>query len=456
MLLDAQLLTILTTFTTYRPEELSSAPNSLLASDFLLLQVRPSSPQEGSEPMAHHHQRLSRTQNENELWFNMPSSERVEQERARTSEQSAYRATSNRISMHSTNSRSTPRIPTIFTSSDVNKPLPPSPSDSERRKRKPASLREIIRRQKSDYRDSNHLRPEPYPQRYSSLSVDTHSHHHHHYSRSMPSSPFEYDEVPASPNPATIPRASSAAANYPDETQYQPYLPPPPQQQQQEQQYTRPIRQQRAISMNTYFDTAPPRARTFPEPTALGPPAATARENVSNRPRPHTWLSPTEPFTDISQFHLFAEATTGLPDDPEPFSPNAPPQLQGSLFARRSHNDIIPLPLQYSMAPPAQSSSRTDWQNFEPPEITPRSASARPSRLPIPQPYQQWQPPPQMDTVTMELEMLGLSDEHVADDELPDYAQSQAEMDAKRREEAGARARDLEARWRGARGARGR
>lgn len=58
-----------------------------------------------------------------------------------------------------------------------------------------------------------------------------------------------------------------------------------------------------------------------------------------------------------------------------------------------------------------------------------------------------------MNAVNAELAMLGLEDGHTSDDEeLPDYAQSQAEMNARKREEAAARARDLEARWRGARG----
>lgn len=400
--------------------------------------------------MAHHHRRSSWTQNENELWFNMPSSSRRQQEQSQASEQSAYRATSHRISMCSTASRTPPKIPTISTSTDLNKPLPPSPSDSEKPKPKPASLRGLIRGESSTRLDSNHLRPEPYPQRYSSLSVDTSGHTNHSYSRSMPSSPFEYKQVPTSSSAANIPRASSAAANYPGQTQYQPYSLQLPQPQPQSQ----PARQQRSISMNTYFEsTTPPRARTFPEPTALSPSAVVARENVSNRPRPHTWLSPTEPFADVSQFHLFAEALTGLPNESEPFSPNATPQLQGSLFARRSHNDTIPLPLQYAMAsPPSQPPRRTDWQNFEPPAFTSRSASAPMSSMAQPESYRQWQPPPHMAAVNMELEMLGLDDELALDDELPDYAQSQAEMNAKRREEASARARELEARWRGARG----
>jgi hypothetical protein len=57
-----------------------------------------------------------------------------------------------------------------------------------------------------------------------------------------------------------------------------------------------------------------------------------------------------------------------------------------------------------------------------------------------------------MNAINAELEMLGLEDDSRDDDELPDYAQSQAEMNAKKRAEAAARARDLEARWRGARG----
>lgn len=60
-----------------------------------------------------------------------------------------------------------------------------------------------------------------------------------------------------------------------------------------------------------------------------------------------------------------------------------------------------------------------------------------------------------MSAINSELEMLGLDDDQLRDDdELPDYAQSQAEMNAKKRAEATARARDLEARWRGARGRR--
>jgi hypothetical protein len=48
----------------------------------------------------------------------------------------------------------------------------------------------------------------------------------------------------------------------------------------------------------------------------------------------------------------------------------------------------------------------------------------------------------------MELELLGLSNEHQLDDELPDYVRSQAGMDAKKQVDARTRAKDLEAWWR--------
>ena len=41
----------------------------------------------------------------------------------------------------------------------------------------------------------------------------------------------------------------------------------------------------------------------------------------------------------------------------------------------------------------------------------------------------------------MELELLGLSNEHQLDDELPDYVRSQAGMDAKKQVDARTRAR---------------
>jgi hypothetical protein len=457
MLPDAQLLTIPTTFSIYKPKDWSWKSKSVAAPNLFLLQFDFSSPQEETGYMAHRDHRSSRIQTENELWFNMPAARR-QQEQNQGLEQSAYQSTSRRISTYSNSSRTPSGVPSISTTSDLNKPLPPSPPESDKRSRKPVSLRSFLRRESSSHLDNTYLRPESYQQNQrhpTSLNVDTNDHHRHNYSRSMPSSPYDYTQASYTQTPASLPRARSAASNYPDTTQYQLYSLPSP------IQSSRP-HQQRAVSMNPYFETtSPPRSRTFPEPTLC----STARDSMPNRPRPHTtWLSPTEPFTDISQFHLFAEAMTGLPSDTEPFSPSAPPRLQGSLFARRSANDTIPLLLQNSQSSARtqptrrpQREQRDDWQNFEPPPlISSRSAPAPNHMLPVANPLldlsEPWQPPPQMSSVTTELEMFGLNDPQGSDDELPDYQTSQAEMAAKKRREASARARELEARWRGTRG----
>ncbi|KAH6868317.1 hypothetical protein BKA58DRAFT_192306 [Alternaria rosae] len=444
MLPGAQLLTIPTASSNYKLDDISSTSKLVLSSNRLILHLQGGSTHnEDEEYMAQHNHRSSRLQTENELWLNMPASSAQQQEHVHRLEPSAYKATSQRISVSSTSG------------SNLNKPLPPSPSGSEKRSRKPTSLRGFLRREPSEQPESTHLRPEPYhPKRHSaSLNVDTNSQHRHTYSRSMPNSPYGFTQS-SYQDPATFPRAHSSASNHSDAVQYQPYSLPP------QQQSSRP-QQQRAVSMNPYFETAStPRSRTFPEST-LG---VTARDNGSGRPRPHTtWGSPTEAFTDVSQFHLFAEAMTGLPNDTEAFSPTGPPQLRGSLFARRNTNDTIPIPLQHpqssSRSQPTRRPAREqryDWQNFEPPPlISSRAAPALNHSMSVPNPpfdaYQQWQPPSRMDAVTAELNLLGLNDPQGSDDELPDYQQSQAEMAAKKRQEASARARELEARWRGTR-----
>ncbi|KAI2485021.1 hypothetical protein Ptr902_03961 [Pyrenophora tritici-repentis] len=449
MQFDAQLLTIPTIFSNYKPEDVPSSIKSVINYN-LSFQYNDITPahKERTRHMANHNHRSSQSQIESELWLNVPASARRSQEQDYRLEQSAYQATSHRISTHSYGSASSPRRPAIATSSDLNKPLPPSPSGSQTRSRKPTPLSGPGRHEAPTQLNQSHLRAEPYHhnQRYTtSLHLDTDSSHHHDYSRSMPSSPYDHSQF-LSANPATIPRAHSSAADYSEPTQYLPYS------MSSEQQSARP-QQQRAVSMSPYFDTtAPLRSRTHPEPT-LSP---TARENMSIRPRPHTtYLSPTENFTDITQWHLFAEAMTGLPTNSEPFSPTGTPQLQGSLFARRSASDTIPIPLQNPQRS-SQRLPRDNWQYYESSRTSSRAATTLNHSLPVPNPprvaYQQWQPPLHMNAVTSELQMLGLNDAPESDDELPDYQQSQAEMEAKKRREASARARELEARWRGARG----
>jgi hypothetical protein len=390
---------------------------------------------------------MSRAEEEIELWFNSPSHTRCQQE------PSAYQATSNRLSINSassTSSRIHMVVPTISTTADLNKPLPPVSAQEEKRSRKPTTLRSFLRSRSTAQLDPSHLQPIPYTQhqRHSSadsnLTLDTYGHYRQQFSRSMPSSPA-YDPTIA-PRGLTPTWVQPAADDYVDASHYQPYSVP--------LDYFGTN-----ISLNTQvhdnLDLPPARVRTFPEVNVSSP---TARQNASSRPRPHTWLSPTEPFSDPSHIQLFVEATTGLPDDADPWSPNGPNRLQGSLFARRSPNENVAPQQQYIPAPiPDQRHQTASWQSFEPPLPSPRSVSAPMSG----RPYEDTHTPSlqltrQMHAINAELEMLGLDGDNAPDEELPDYAQSQAEMHAQKRQEAAARARELEARWRGARRERGR
>jgi len=354
-------------------------------------------------------------------------------------------------------------VPSISTPVGINKPLPPSP-EQEKKKRKPISLRDLVRRrpssnfEESDL-DSNHLRPEP-PQRQRSSSANatlspdpTQNYRRHQSSRSVPSSPSYPPDAMTRAHPAAV------SYNYADPSyHYQSYSPQPVQ------------RSHRTHSYQADFE--PPRARrTFPETPS--PPNA-----PQQRQRPRTWLSPAEsgnePFHDPSEFHLFVEATSGLPDGGySTFSPTSPPgpsHLQGSLFPRGRQNDRIPIPLQhsYSARPSPSQSQSYDISSWQSPDYDynphSRQSSSRPlvssSALPSParshhsHHSQRSRTSPNINAVNLELERLGLSseDDERNDDELPNYAQSQAEMSEKKRREAANRARELEARWNRSRG----
>lgn len=364
----------------------------------------------------------------------MPTSSAQQQEQDRGHDFSAYHTTSNRRSTSSTGSVSSQTIPSIFTPQDLNKPLPPSPPQS------PANaLRSFFRRNTTNHQNSSHLGPESHlqHQRHSfaeaTLSVDTHDYLNNH-TRSMPSSPFECRQSPVSPDSVPLALAHSAIPMFLETTDYQPYSLQPER---------RPSQSARSVSVHTFFDS-PPRARTFPETTNS---SSTAR----GRQRSYSCLSPTDPFTDPSQFHLFAEATTGIPESLGLFSSDSPPSLQSSLFTQ-THNGR---PTSFHSASESRtelSRDITDWQNFESQtfmsQSTPRldSSTSRPERP-------QSQLSLHMNALNRELELLGLDDDTIPpDDELPDYAQSQAEHHAGKRIEALARARELEARWRDSRG----
>ena len=392
----------------------------------------------------HPRPRSSTTTNEDhdgELWFSMPSQRRQQ-------EQSAYQATSLRHATRSSSASQQP-LPSISTTVELNKPLPPSPE--AQKKHKP--LLSLMKKRPSGSIDTSHLQPESSKTHRRFPSSDTlrpQPEFNHHQSRSMPSSPLQY-------NPPDMQRAHSAVGHYAEVPQYQPYRPRPQ------------VLEQRTVSAETYLAPSPPpprRGSTFPE--SASPSASTARESLSGAPRPHTWVSPTETFGDATDFHLFAEAIAGLPAGFDPLSPTETPRLQGSLFARGTQNDRIPLltrnaPVRAAPAPApvTEVPQYDDWTPQPPSSQYPVSSSALPrtsaSALPRRDSYDMNAPPsprmPNLNAINLELERLGLADnERPPDDELPDYAQSQAEMAALRRNEASARARELESRWNLARG----
>ncbi|KAF2710958.1 hypothetical protein K504DRAFT_429393 [Pleomassaria siparia CBS 279.74] len=401
--------------------------------------------------MANHNPRLNSRSNEREeLWFSLPGTVSRQQDHSREPEATAYQATSNRHSMHqrslSPSRYRYPQVPSICTTTAINKPLPPVP-DPEKKKRGPSSIRSLIRRRPSGQLDPSHLQPEPNQQQRSSstngnLAPDSTLHcYPQQASRSMPSSPAVYSEN--IPPPATFSRAHSAAANYPGSQHIQ-----------------IPQQQHRSVSMNTYFEPGQVRTRrTFPDAdTPASATTVTARESFPDRPRPHTWLSPTEPFEDANDFHLFVEATSGLTDgslDSDTMSPNGRPQLQGSLFARGRQNDVIPLPMQYAVTSQPRA---MDYDYTPAPSYSFQSASTQlvlsSSALPRPDSFAQSSLTLNMNDIDSELERLGLdqNDDVGPEDELPNYAQSQAEMASRKRAEATNRARELEARWNNSRG----
>jgi hypothetical protein len=398
-----------------------------------------------------------RSRNEdNELWFSMSSNTRREQPHIQDLDHTAYQAMSNR---HMVQRPASPSrfhtIPSISTTIAVNKPLPPPPKDDQKKRK--AGLHSLLRRKPSDQAVSSHLQPQPYAHHQRSSSANgnlTPEPYPNYYlsqsSRSTPVSPIESGRVSYQAVP--LARAHSASAHYTDTEEYIPY----------QQSYEN--ERHRSVSMNTYFEPQPPRARrTFPESNA--PSSASPRDLMSGRPRPHTWLSPTEPnapFDDASDFHLFVEATSGLPPgalDFDGFSPGSP-SLQGSLFARGSRNDSIPILLSNPTSTVRPHSAQPiGWQSMDY-EYMPSQSTMSPlvssSALPLrePQPQSQSQMPPHLNAINLELERLGLNEDVPPEDELPDYAQSQAEMNAKKRTAATNRARELEARWNSSRGGR--
>lgn len=509
-----QMLTASTSHANYNPADSTYPAKPLISSSFVFLHVENKNPKSNQEMQAGSRRRGSN----DDLWHSMGGATRAE---GRRQEPSAYQYTS---SHHSPLRSTFAQVPSISTSASDR--APPASPESQRRRNKPASLRSLLsRRPSAEPADVAHLQP-----------ASSHSHHRstsrdgkltpeplfsgRSSSRSVPNSPLD-----PSTNASEMARAKSTSPTYPGQPQYQAYS------------LNLPVSQfpQRSSSMETYFDPNAPRAAR-PQPDVR---PATAAPRTT---RPHV---ETEPFNDDTEFHLFAEAMSGLPDSFDAMSPNEAPRLQASLFARGSQNDTIPLPLidssafetrhprpnefiprqrpssnefiprqqsrerspprpEYSFrgrapeyepvvpipsmdddwdpqprprdvsAPSSVGNANSSWSvphhssnaslyNSALPGIDsydqPSSFEAAPSNSPFPRRASYDRPPSEpmpanLVDVNMELERLGIEEEHHPDDELPNYQQSQAEMNERRRVEAAARARELENRWNSSRGYR--
>ncbi|PVH98717.1 hypothetical protein DM02DRAFT_629990 [Periconia macrospinosa] len=432
-----------------------------------------------------------------DLWHSMGGSRWSEERRE---EPSAYQSTS---AQHSPLRGTFAQVPVISTSAADRSP------ESQRRKNKPASLRSLLsRRSSAEPNDVAHLQPTASHSHYRSSSRDGKLVPEPLFS--VRSSPRSMPNSPRGVSTNEMSRAQSASPTYHNQTQYQAYSLNPP-----TSQFP-----QRSTSMGTYFD---PNSHSYPDVRS-----STAAPRTRTQPE-------TEPFNDDNEFHLFAEAMSGLPDNFDAMSPSEAPRLQASLFARGNLNDTIPLPLMDSSAFERWDSSPNEYGSRQQPR---ERAASRPEYvtrevIPIPSMDDEWDPqrrsreiiapssvavgsnqwtshrqsssismynsalpgidsyeqPSSFDTpplssvfpppsvsafprrasydrpptepmpsnlvaVNMELERLGVEDEHPPDDELPNYQQSQAEMNERKRVEAAARARELESRWNSSRGYR--
>jgi len=286
----------------------------------------------------------------------------------------------------------------------------PVSSSSDMKKRNPAGLLSLIRR-RSDT-ESSTLQPNSNVNP-SSTSLSPYSYYPQHHSqsleplRSAPANLPAHRSMPSSPSHSTQPPPFSRA--------FSAHVQPTPPLEASPQRYS---------SLEAPAARTPRTSRTFPE-TQREAAAASLPPPPPSRPRRQTWLGP---FDDASQFHLFVEATSGLPEDAG-ISPASPPGAAPTLFKRPTTAAPQPAPHSYYQHPPPQLQTP---QYGAPAPPLPRTSSHR---------------------FAAELEQLE-GDEEMPDEELPDYAQSQAEMNARRRTEAARRAAELERSWARARGRR--
>ncbi|KAF2817074.1 uncharacterized protein BDZ99DRAFT_8417 [Mytilinidion resinicola] len=301
---------------------------------------------------------------------------------------------------------------------------PPASPTSDKKQRMPSSLRSLIRRKP----ESDAPRPQQPPM------PDSNS-----YFPSRPSTqqggltPYSYYQ-PAQSTPAlTVP--SLSARSMPPSPMDAPsslftrsvsahVVSPTSPQDRAPQSY-------RHSSYEPSFEPQPVRARrTFPETQFDTPVATTAPSSSMQYQEP-------EALADAAQYRLFVEATSGLPPGfLDMQSPLSPPGATPSLFIRTSQT-LNPAPVS---APVLDLSS---------PHSQPHSYSRAQPQYPAQhQTSGSYGYSSQSQRIADELERLSGDEDNHDDDELPNYAQSQAEMHESRRAEAARRAAELERSWR--------
>ncbi|KAF2101745.1 hypothetical protein NA57DRAFT_53694 [Rhizodiscina lignyota] len=178
--------------------------------------------------------------------------------------------------------------------------------------------------------------------------------------------------------------------------------------------------------------------------------------------RGSAWSPTEEPFDDASQFHLFVEATSGLGPLDNNGNNNGSSHTRGSVFSPQGNrgdgnggnNDrYLHYQHQYGTAPRATSVPPQVPQEFYAPRPAGHSGVHRR------QTYQHRPREAQESTHAFAAALAGVvMDQEPSDDddELPDYAQSQREAQARQRRAAAQRAQELEERWARAKAAAGR
>ncbi|KAJ5035266.1 hypothetical protein J3E74DRAFT_455845 [Bipolaris maydis] len=325
------------TASSYKPQSLSSTPKSVVPADLLLLRVDLASTQHQQQrPMAHDTHRPSPLRPANELWYNIPASASQHQEEEQDGpELSAYQATAHRLAHALLTQPRRLRSPPINKRRSQQTTTTLALKFRKKTKQMLDIVSGLLRREPPRQLDSTLLQPEPYQpnQRHSTdLSVETHVRYSHIHSRSMPNSPRGFCSVALQQRRKFAPDSISSYGFLGD-------LPLPA-------VFDTATEYGITISAATYgFFRCPPRNDIAPNSHLSRPnPHSTPRDAAPSRPRPHTtYLSPTEPFTDMSQFHLFAEAMTGLQATLNLFS-QCTTTAPRFTFRSSEYYDSIPLP----------------------------------------------------------------------------------------------------------------